>query len=100
MARVAEENKHEQELQQGLVARIKGGEREAFNELVGQYQKKIFVFAYGFFPNREDALEIVQETFMRVIVYSLLNHRQLFSKWHRCSGAPLIGNVVMWHQFN
>lgn len=62
----AEENKHERELQQRLVARIKGGEREAFSELVGLYQKKIFIFAYGFFPNREDALEIVQETFMRV----------------------------------
>lgn len=66
MAGNAEENKHERELQQRLVARIKGGEREAFSELVGLYQKKIFIFAYGFFPNREDALEIVQETFMRV----------------------------------
>ena len=66
MARVTEENKHELELQQGLVARIKGGEREAFSELVRLYQKKIFVSAYGFFPNRDDALEIVQETFMRV----------------------------------
>lgn len=66
MAGNTEENKHERELQQRLVARIKGGEREAFSELVGLYQKKIFIFAYGFFPNREDALEIVQETFMRV----------------------------------
>jgi RNA polymerase sigma-70 factor (ECF subfamily) len=66
MVRVAEENRHELESQQGLVARIKGGEREAFSDLVNQYQKKIFIFAYGFFPNREDALEIVQETFMRI----------------------------------
>jgi RNA polymerase sigma-70 factor (ECF subfamily) len=66
MARVAEENKHDLEAQQGLAARIQGGDRDSFAELVNQYQKKIFVFAYGFFPNREDALEIVQETFMRV----------------------------------
>jgi RNA polymerase sigma-70 factor (ECF subfamily) len=66
MAMVAEENKHDLEAQQELAARIQGGDRDAFAELVGQYQKKIFVFAYGFFPNREDALEIVQETLMRV----------------------------------
>jgi RNA polymerase sigma-70 factor (ECF subfamily) len=66
MAISAEENKHDLEFEHRLVSRIKGGEREAFAELVGLYQKKIFVFAYGFFPNREDALEIVQETFMRI----------------------------------
>lgn len=66
MAKNVEENKHDPELEHRLVARIKNKEREAFGELVGLYQKKIFVFAYGFFPNREDALEIVQETFMRV----------------------------------
>jgi len=66
MARNAEENKHDLEFEHRLVSRIKGGEKEAFSELVGLYQKKIFVFAYGFFPNREDALEIVQETFMRI----------------------------------
>jgi RNA polymerase sigma-70 factor (ECF subfamily) len=66
MARSAEENKYDVELEHRLVSRIKNGEREAFAQLVGLYQKKIFVFAYGFFPNREDALEIVQETFMRI----------------------------------
>jgi RNA polymerase sigma-70 factor (ECF subfamily) len=78
MARVTEENKHELASQQELVARIKGGEREAFSELVGQYQKKIFIFAYGFFPNREDALEIVQETFMRVFE-KIANYHQDYS---------------------
>ena len=66
MAKVAEENTHDLEFEHRLVSRIQGGEKEAFAELVRLYQKKIFVFAYGFFPNREDALEIVQETFMRI----------------------------------
>lgn len=66
MAMVAEENSHDLELEHKLVSRIKDGDKEAFAELVGRYQKKIFIFAYGFFPNREDALEIVQETFMRI----------------------------------
>jgi RNA polymerase sigma-70 factor (ECF subfamily) len=66
MARVAEENKNERESEWKLVARIQNGEREAFTELVRLFQKKVFTLAYGFFRDREDALEIVQETFMRI----------------------------------
>lgn len=49
-----------------LVLRVQQGDRKAFSELVGFYQKKVFALAFGFFRDREDALEIVQETFMRV----------------------------------
>ncbi len=49
-----------------LVEKIRDGEREAFRELVLLYQKKVFVLAYSFFRNREDALDIVQETFLRL----------------------------------
>jgi len=66
MAIVAEENKHDLEYDRELATRIRGGEREAFAELVRLYQKKIFTLAYGFFRDRDDALEIVQETFMRI----------------------------------
>lgn len=66
MNMVAEENKYDLEFEHRLAARIKDGEKEACAELVSLYQKKIFVFAYAFFPNRDDALEIVQETFMRI----------------------------------
>jgi len=63
---IAEAKKNDSEIQQDLVKRVNQGEREAFAELVRLFQKKIFTIAYGFFRNREDALEIVQETFMRV----------------------------------
>lgn len=66
MAMVAEGNAHDLEFEHKLLARIKSGEREAFSELVRLYQKKIFTLAYGFFRDRDDALEIVQETFMKV----------------------------------
>jgi RNA polymerase sigma-70 factor (ECF subfamily) len=80
--RSGEENRHELEREDQLVSRIKSGDREACAELVGLYQKKIFVFAYGFFPNREDALEIVQETFMRIFA-KMDNYQpqQSFSGW-------------------
>lgn len=49
-----------------LLEKIKSGDREAFVSITRLYQKKVFVLAYSFFRNKEDALDIVQETFMRV----------------------------------
>jgi RNA polymerase sigma-70 factor (ECF subfamily) len=66
MAEVAGGEDHDREWEHDLVARIQNGDREAFAGLVRQFQKRIFTLAYGFFHDRDDALEIVQETFMRV----------------------------------
>ena len=49
-----------------LLERVKNEDREAFRELVSLYQKRIFLLAFSFFHNREDAMDIVQETFMRL----------------------------------
>lgn len=49
-----------------LVEKIKEGDRSAFMAVVSLYQKKVFVLAYSFFRNREDALDVVQETFLRL----------------------------------
>lgn len=49
-----------------LVRRLQDGDHDAFTELVGLYQQKIFRLAFGFFQDRDDAMEIVQETFIRV----------------------------------
>ncbi len=49
-----------------LVAGVKKGDKEAFMVLTRLYQKKVFQLAYSFFHNKEDALDIVQETFLRV----------------------------------
>ncbi len=49
-----------------LIRGIRRGDRESFLAVVRLYQKKVFQMAYGFFGNREDALDIVQETFLRV----------------------------------
>ncbi len=48
-----------------FVERIKEGDREAFMTVTSLYQKKVFLLAFSFFRNREDALDIVQETFLR-----------------------------------
>lgn len=48
-----------------LVAKAKAGDTASFAQLVAKYQKGIFMLAYGYFMNRDDALEIVQETFLK-----------------------------------
>jgi RNA polymerase sigma-70 factor (ECF subfamily) len=49
-----------------FVERIKGGDREAFMTVSRLYQKKVYLLAYSYFRNSEDAMDIVQETFMRL----------------------------------
>ena len=49
-----------------LVESVKSGDREAFMVLTRLYQRKVFQLAYSYFHNKEDALDIVQETFFRV----------------------------------
>jgi RNA polymerase sigma-70 factor (ECF subfamily) len=49
-----------------LVKKIKEGDREAFQATIRLYQKKVFLLAFSFLRNREDAMDIVQETFMRL----------------------------------
>ncbi|MGD1008910.1 MAG: sigma-70 family RNA polymerase sigma factor [Candidatus Aminicenantales bacterium] len=49
-----------------LLERIRNGDREAFVALVRLYQQKVFVMAFSILRNKEDALDAVQETFLRV----------------------------------
>jgi RNA polymerase sigma-70 factor (ECF subfamily) len=49
-----------------LLGKAKDGDRDAFKTIVRLYQQKVFLLAYSFLRNREDALDIVQETFMKL----------------------------------
>jgi RNA polymerase sigma-70 factor (ECF subfamily) len=49
-----------------LVERLKKGDREAFMAIIRLYQRKVFLLAYSYFHNSEDAMDIVQETFLRL----------------------------------
>ena len=48
-----------------LVQRCQAGEIGAFQELVLRYHQKIYVVIVGLLRNREDALDVAQETFFR-----------------------------------
>lgn len=49
-----------------LILKIKEGDQQAFHELILLFEKKVFRLAWGFFQDRDEAMEIVQETFLKV----------------------------------
>ncbi len=49
-----------------LLDRASAGDREAFMALVRDNQQKVFGLAYALLRNRDDALDVVQETFLRL----------------------------------
>jgi RNA polymerase sigma-70 factor, ECF subfamily len=50
---------------QALVARCQRGDREAFRLLFKKYQRRAFALALGVVHNPDDALDVVQEAFLR-----------------------------------
>jgi len=50
---------------QELVRASRRGDKEAFRELVERYERKVVSIALGMVHNREDAVEIAQETFVK-----------------------------------
>lgn len=48
-----------------LVAQARNGEAEAFRILVERYQGRAYSIAFGMVGDREDAMEVVQEAFLK-----------------------------------
>ena len=51
---------------EALLEKVQAGDREAFMTVTRLYQRKVFVLAYSILRDREDALDAVQETFLRL----------------------------------
>jgi len=51
----------------GLIARILGGERELFHELVRPYEKSVYFAAYSILQNEHDAEDVAQETVLKAL---------------------------------
>jgi len=49
-----------------LALRARGGDEDAFRELVEKYQKKVYWIAYDVLLDGEEARDVAQETFIRV----------------------------------
>ena len=51
---------------QTLIAEIEAGSDLAFDRLMRRYRRLVFRVAYGFTGDRESALDVMQETFLKV----------------------------------
>ncbi len=65
-----------------LVARSRRGDKDAFACLVVKYQDRIFNALFRMTGNRDDAAELAQETFLRVLQsLKRFDERSRFSTW-------------------
>jgi RNA polymerase sigma factor (sigma-70 family) len=51
--------------ERSVITRAQKGDRSAFGDLVKHYQKRAYSIAYSFVRNREDALELAQDSFVK-----------------------------------
>ena len=65
-----------------LVKKAKSGDREAFEQLVTEYEKKVYATAYRFMGSEADAMDMSQEVFIRVFRFlDKFNEESSFSTW-------------------
>lgn len=65
-----------------LVKKAKQGDDEAFNELISNIQEKLYVTAYSYVNNKEDALDIVSEGVCRAYTsINSLKNEKFFNTW-------------------
>jgi RNA polymerase sigma-70 factor, ECF subfamily len=68
--------------QKELIARLKLGERSAFDELVQIYKTKGFCIAFNMLGNWEDAKDVLQDTFVKVYLnIRSFREKSQFSTW-------------------
>ncbi len=53
-------------IDQDLVERSVKGDQKAFRQLVERYQRKVYAIAYGVVRNPDAALDVTQDTFVKV----------------------------------
>jgi len=75
-------NKAETREESGIIAKAKQGDRKALAELVNRYSERIYNLALRILRNKEDAEDVLQETFMTVQEkIRTFNERSGFFTW-------------------
>lgn len=77
---IAETSPIEVSDESGLIAKAREGDAGAFTELVNKYERKIFRLAQHITQNREDAEDVLQESFLKA--YEHLDQFQGNSKFY------------------
>jgi RNA polymerase sigma-70 factor (ECF subfamily) len=49
-----------------LLARLRGGDEDALGVLMARHERRLYGISYGYLRNAEDALEIVQDAFVKL----------------------------------
>ena len=79
-----------------LLQQIQGGSQEAFNRLVDRYKNRLFNLVVRMIPTREEAEDIVQETFLRVYQHkNNFDPKYCFSTWIYTIALNLAKNKVV-----
>jgi len=76
-----------------LVAKCRQGESWAFDELVRRYKDRVYSIVYRFLGNREDALDVSQEVFVRAYrgIDGFRGQAKVYT-WLYCIAANLARN--------
>ena len=65
-----------------LVLRYRGGDRHAFDTLMGRYSKRVFSVVFRVLNNREDAFDVTQTAFLKAYQHlGQYDVAQSFSPW-------------------
>src|SRR3981081_2974126 len=82
-----------------MMPRLKSGEDSILNELMTRWQQPLVEFIYRYIRHETDALDLAQETFVRVYE---TRHRYTvqgkFSTWLFAIAANLCRNYLRWRQ--
>lgn len=77
--------------------RLKGGEDLALNELMQRWQKPLVAFILRYTGNEQDALDLAQETFVRVFESrDRYEPQSKFSTWLFTIATNLCRNLARW----
>ena len=76
------ENSVADDKERQLVERAQDGDRQAFQQLVETYQRKVYGICIGMLKDPDDSKDVSQEVFIKVYRYlDKFNHQSSFSTW-------------------
>jgi RNA polymerase sigma-70 factor (ECF subfamily) len=85
-----------------LILRCQQGNQEAFKEIYDRYREKVYRVAYGVVRQREDALEIVQDVFVKLFrsIRSFEGKSRFYTFLYRMTMNTAIDHVRRMKKFS
>ena len=83
-----------------LLSKVVAGDNHASTELISRYQDRIFNFSMRFLDNRDDALDVTQETLLRMMKNAVqFRGESRFSTWLFSIAANLARDRIKARKF-